>query len=171
VATYFNQTASPSQVALVSNDTNAASVLGTVTTGIPIWSDTSYVDAQAQLPSLAVPYHLTGFTYDMEHYWTSAAEQVDPALSVQIASQLAHGMGLQSWMTSDPGYATAAIEPFAEVSDVILLPGAHQEGSPGDYLNLLMPWITQARAANPNVKLYAKVDFTNGTPEEDLAAL
>jgi hypothetical protein len=107
----------------------------------------------------------------MEHGWTVAAEQVDPAASVQAAGQMAHGLGLQYWMTSDPGYATAAIEPFAEAADVIMLPGAYQEGSPATYLAAVQPWISQARAANPKVKLYAKVDFLHGTPEQDLAAL
>ena len=74
-------------------------------------------------------------------------------------------------MTADPGYAAAAIEPFAESSDVILLPGAHQEASASAFQAFLLPLIAQAKAANPHVKVYAKVDFVNGTPDQDLAAL
>jgi hypothetical protein len=171
VATYFNQTASPTQVALVSDDGNPASELALLTTGLPYWADTSWSAAQPQLAGFISLYHLVGFTYDMEHNWTAAAEQVNPALSVQTAGQGTHALGLQYWMTPDSTYATLTIEPFAESADVILLPGAQDEASPSTYLNDLVPWIQQARMANPKVKLYAKVDFTHGTPQQDLAAL
>jgi len=171
-ATYFNQTATSTQVALVNNDLNASTVLTSVTTGVPNWADTSWVDAQTQLSGgLVSQNHVQGFTYDMEHNWTPATEQVNPAASVQSAAQLAHGMGLQFWMTADPGYAQNTIEPFAMSSDVILLPGAHQEYSPSAFQAFMLPLLAEARAANPNVKLYAKVDFVNGTPQQDLAAL
>jgi hypothetical protein len=163
-ATYFDQTAPPTQVALISDDGNPASELSLLTTGIPNWADVSWADAQPQLADFISVYHLVGFTYDMEHNWTVAAEQVNPALSVQTAGQGARALGLQYWMTTDPVYATLTIEPFAESADVILLPGAQDEATPSTYLNDLVPWIQQARAANPHVKLYAKVDFINGTP-------
>jgi hypothetical protein len=170
-ATYFNQTATPNQMALVGNDNTAASIFASLTLGTFNWADYSWADAQAQFPSLLTPYHITTFTYDFEHTLTPASEQATPALSVQTACLGAHALGLQYWMTADPGYATAAIEPFAECADVIMLPGAYQEGSPSTYLAALLPWITEARAANPNIKLYAKVDFIHGTPQQDLAAL
>src|SRR5262249_6407401 len=89
----------------------------------------------------------------------------------QSAGQMAHAMGLQYWMTSDPGYATLAVEPFAEGGDLLMLPGAYQGGLPNTYLAAVQPWITQARMANPKVKLYGKVDFLHGTPQQDVAAL
>jgi hypothetical protein len=54
---------------------------------------------------------------------------------------------------------------------VIILPGAHLETSPSAFEAFLVPLILQARAANPTVKIYGRVDFIHGTPQQDLAAL
>jgi hypothetical protein len=172
VATYFDQTASANDVALVVNDVNAATVLATLTTGIPYWGDPSWADAQPQLSGLVRQSHIKGFAYDAEHWtFTPQSEQNDIANTVKTLGTVVHGLGLQVWVSPDDGFAQAAIEPIAENADVIILQEARNVPSPTKYEAIMLPLIAQAKAANPAVKIYAKVDFTNGTPQQDLAAL
>jgi hypothetical protein len=74
--TYVPLGGPPTQVAENVNDTNAATVVGSLTTGVIHCQDKSYVDAQAQLPALVTPYHVVGFTYDLAAQ-EAAQNQVD----------------------------------------------------------------------------------------------
>jgi hypothetical protein len=173
IAAYWNSTAPPGQVALVAGSTNVVNVLASVTnTTTKYFNDTSWADAQPQLTGLMSGSHVKGFLYDAEHWpQTPLNEQNNLASTVKTASQVLHGMGLQFWMTTDPGFASTIIEPMAENVDAIILPGAHLESSPSAFKSFLVPLILQARAANPNVKIYGRVDFIHGTPQQDLLAL
>src|SRR5262249_36427719 len=115
---------------------------------------------------------IKGFAYDVEHWtMTPQSEQDNVATTVQSMAQVVHGMGLQLWVSPDDGFAQTTIEPIAANADAIILQEARNVPDPSAFAAKLLPLIAQAKAANPNVKVYAKVDFTNGTPEQDVAAL
>jgi hypothetical protein len=172
IATYWNQTTSPTQLALVGSGSNPGAALASVTSNTLVWCDASWADAQPQLSGLVSLSHIQGFLYDAEHWsQTPLAEQNNLASTVLAASQTVHGLGLQFWVTTDPGFAATTIEPIAENADVLVMPGAYLEASPSAYQAFVVPLIAEARAANPRVKIYGRVDFINGTPQQDLAAL
>jgi hypothetical protein len=158
----------------------------------PVLSYTSYDQFASDLQNGRITFAYQWVMYDPEK-WTQTplAEQQDPIKYMTLFGQLAHAHGLKVIMAPamDLGYVQGSVIPrlrrepitswyvrvnlagaAAAAGDIYTLQGESQTGNLAQYDWLYTNAAAQARAANPNVKVFAEVSTRNGTTQQMEAA-
>ncbi len=158
----------------------------------PVLSFSSYAQFSADLKTSAISYPYKWVMYDPEDWaQTPAAEQDNPLLYMKLFGQLAHTHGLKAieapaidlcsvtatkyprqpgencthWYTRVNIAAAAATD-----ADIFVLQDESNLTNLAIYDSMYNTTATQARTANPAIKVYSEVSTANGTPTQMAAA-
>jgi hypothetical protein len=168
-ATYFNQIARPTDLALVSAR-GATRILPSLTTGqrSVVWA--SWADAESQFPT--IPAGITIIGYNPEHWaQTPPDEQQDLPATVKHASEFAHAHGMRLLVAPDLRFDQESLGQIAPYVDVIALQGQRLQDNPTTFATTVKGMIRMARAANPKILVYVQVGAPRGSAAQMLEAL
>jgi hypothetical protein len=154
----------------------------------PVLSYTSYAQFASDLQNGNISFPYQWVIYDPEEWsQTPLAEQQDPIKYMTLFGQLAHAHGLKVIMAPamDLAYVQGSVIPrlpresgpswyvrvniagaAAAAGDIVTVQGESQIANLTTYDWLYNSAAAQARAANPNVQVFAEVSTVNGTTQQ-----
>jgi hypothetical protein len=168
-ATYFNQIARPTDLALVPAR-GAERILPALTAGQRsiVWA--SWADAESQFPT--IPRGATSIGYNPEHWaQTPSDEQQALPATVKRASEFAHAHGLTLLVAPDLRFDQESLAQVSPYADMIALQGQRLQDNPDTFATTLKGLIRTARAANPKIVVYVQVGAPRGSASQMLGAL
>jgi hypothetical protein len=158
----------------------------------PVLMYTSYAQFAADLRSGQLTFPYQWVMYDPEKWrQTPRDEQQDPIKYMTLFGQLAHSSGLQviEAPALDLAYVPGSVIPRlpresapawyvrnniagagAAAGDAVMIQGESQTASLSRYDSLFTSAAAQARAANPEVRVFAEVSTVNGSAAQMAAA-
>ena len=111
-------------------------------------------------------------TYNPEHWeYTPTDEQENLVETVQRAAEFAHTRGLRFMFAPDRRFAEAHLGEVAPYVDAVLLQGQRIQHDPPAFASWVLPMISIARSANPEIQVYVQVGATRGTALEMFTAI
>jgi hypothetical protein len=158
----------------------------------PLLTYTSYSEFRSDIQSGSITYPYAWVMYDPEKWWqTPVDEQQSPAKYMTLFGQLAHAHGLKVIQAPalDLAYVAGSVSPrqpretasqwyvranmaaaAAAAGDIYLLQDESNTARLAQYDSLFGSAKSQARAANPGVRVFSEVSAVNGSGDQMAAA-